>query len=189
MQNCAGFLSIACCADSDYTEPNSRIIWKPDDAWFPDKTDCRKITRPVVNNKFYDRVRDFKIDSGKRCYNLPTSKDQEYLIRSTFLYGDTVRTPLGSSFNVLVGATPISQVNSSVDSVVEGIFTADSEYIDFCLDQKKGDPYISQLELRPVNNSEYLGGQSATVLKLVKRFDLGRSDKEHRYAKMVLSAD
>lgn len=175
------FVSIACCADSDFIGKNPSINWKPDDAWFPDKKDCRTITRPVVNNKFYDKVRDFDIDSGKRCYNLSTTKGQDYLIRGTFLYGDAVETPLVSSFNVLVGVTPISLVNSTEDSVVEGIFKAANDYIDFCLEKKNGDPYISQLEVRPLNDADYLHGQSASVLKLVGRYDLGRSDNELRH--------
>lgn len=173
-------MSIACCADSDFIGKYPPVNWKPDDAWFPDKKDCRAITRPAVNNKFYDRVRDFGIDSGKRCYNLSTIKGQDYLIRGTFLYRDTLETPLISSFNVLVGVTPISLVNSTEDSVVEGIFKAANDYIDFCLEKTNGDPYISELEVRPLNGTEYLHGQSAGVLKLVGRYDLGRSDSELR---------
>ncbi|KAK1587933.1 hypothetical protein Q3G72_018382 [Acer saccharum] len=176
-----GFLSIACCADSDFTDKNTNISWSPDEKWYPDRSGCHKVTRPVVNYTVYDKVRDFDTGSGKRCYNLTTIKDQEYLIRGTFLYGDALRTNLVSSFDVLVGVTPISQVNSSVDSVVEGSFKATNSYIDFCLVPDKGDPYISQLELRPVNDSEYLQEQSSNVLKLVARFDLGRSENEHSF--------
>ncbi|KAL9461143.1 hypothetical protein AB3S75_004189 [Citrus x aurantiifolia] len=175
------FVSIACCADSDFIGKYPPVNWKQDDAWFPDKKDCRTITRPAVNNKFYDRVRDFGIDSGKRCYNLSTINGQDYLIRGTFLYGDALETPLISSFNVLVGVTPIGLVNSTEDSVVEGIFKAANDYIDFCLEKINGDPYISELEVRPLNGTEYLHGQSAGVLKLVGRYDLGRSDSELRY--------
>ncbi|KAJ0098206.1 hypothetical protein Patl1_28393 [Pistacia atlantica] len=139
------------------------------------------ITRPVVNYKAYGKVRDFNIDSGKRCYNFTTNKDQEYLIRGTFLYGDREGTPLGSSFNVWIGVTPLSVVNSSEDSVVEGIFRAVDDQTDFCLVKDKGNPYISQLELRPLNEPEYLHGQNSSVLKVVGRFDLGRSDKENSF--------
>ncbi|XP_031281611.1 nodulation receptor kinase-like [Pistacia vera] len=174
-----GFVSIACCADSSFSDGN--ISWVPDDNWFPDKTSCRSITRPVVNYKAYGKVRDFNIDSGKRCYNFTTNKDQEYLIRGTFLYGDREGTPLGSSFNVWIGVTPLSVVNSSEDSVVEGIFRAVDDQTDFCLVKDKGNPYISQLELRPLNEPEYLHGQNSSVLKVVGRFDLGRSDKENSF--------
>ncbi|KAJ0041498.1 hypothetical protein Pint_27768 [Pistacia integerrima] len=174
-----GFVSIACCADSSFSDGN--ISWVPDDNWFPDKTSCRSINRPVVNYKAYGKVRDFDIDSGKRCYNFTTNKDQEYLIRGTFLYGDREGTPLGSSFNVWIGVTPLSVVNSSEDSVVEGIFRAVDDQTDFCLVKDKGNPYISQLELRPLNEPEYLHGQNSSVLKVVGRFDLGRSDKENSF--------
>lgn len=176
-------MSIACCADSNFTDTSTSIIWSPDDTWFPDRTGCHNITIPVVNYKVYGKVRDFDIETGgKTCYKLSTVKGQDYLVRGTFLYGDTVRAPLISTFNVYIGVTPVSLVNSSEDSVVEGIFRANNVYIDFCLVQNKGDPYISQLELRPVNDSDYLQGQSSYVLKLIARLDLGRSEEENRYA-------
>ncbi|XP_044463492.1 nodulation receptor kinase-like [Mangifera indica] len=174
-----GILSIACCADS--SSSNRNISWVPDDNWFPDHTSCRRITTPVVHYATYDKVRAFNISTGKRCYNFTTNKDQVYLIRGTFLYGDREGTPLGSSINVWFGVTPLSVVNSSEDSVVEGIFRAVDDQTNFCLVKNKGNLYISLLELRPLNETEYLNGQSSSILKVVGRFDLGRSDKENRY--------
>lgn len=172
-------MSIACCADS--SSSNRNISWVPDDNWFADHTSCRRITTPVVHYATYDKVRDFNISTGKRCYNFTTNKDQVYLIRGTFRYGDREGTPLGSSINVWFGVTPLSVVNSSEDSVVEGIFRAVDDQTNFCLVKNKGNLYISLLELRPLNETEYLNGQSSSILKVVGRFDLGRSDKENRY--------
>ncbi|KAF3974687.1 hypothetical protein CMV_001986 [Castanea mollissima] len=79
-----GFVSLACCADSNFIDQN--ISWSPDDSWFPDRTGCRNETKAAVNNdQGYNKTRVFNIpdlpDSGKRCYNLTTVKDQDYLVR------------------------------------------------------------------------------------------------------------
>ncbi|KAM3709011.1 hypothetical protein ACJW31_02G140700 [Castanea mollissima] len=153
-----GFVSLACCADSNFIDQN--ISWSPDDSWFPDRTGCRNETKAAVNNdQGYNKTRVFNIpdlpDSGKRCYNLTTVKDQDYLVRGTFLYGDLLSTNPNNSFNVL------------------GIFRATEDHIDFCLEKDIGNPYISKVELRPLKISEYLQESSSTVLKLVSRVDVG----------------
>ncbi|PON97099.1 Receptor-like kinase [Trema orientale] len=177
-QTCAqeGFLSIACCADHNYTDLNTNISWVEDSSWYPDKTGCQKITRAAATYTGYNETRIFDVDfSGKRCYSLDTLKGQDYLIRGTFLYyGDTI---LKTSFSISVGVTEISQVKySPKDLEVEGVFRANKSYIDFCLVKTEGAPYISQLELRQLKGLEYLQGFSSSVLKLVKRVDLGSKE-------------
>ncbi|OMO56334.1 hypothetical protein CCACVL1_26622 [Corchorus capsularis] len=159
------FLSIACCAESSYTDKS--LVWVPDDQWFKDKKTCRNL------NPGNERARIFDIKSGKICYNLPTIKDQDYLIRGSFPAGETKGTKLDSVFNVSIGVTPLALVNSLEDFVVEGIFRAVDSYTDFCLVQGKGDPYISSIELRHLNDSEYLNDKPFSILKLVNRSDLG----------------
>ncbi|XP_059639649.1 nodulation receptor kinase-like [Cornus florida] len=175
-----GFVSVRCCADSTFTDQNG-ISWVTDENWFPDNSSCKDITRPVQNDTRYNKARVFSNLLGKKwCYNLKTTKDQDYLIRGTFLSGEQQATVLGS-FGVSVDATWISLVNSSDDTEVEGIFKATNEYTNFCLLKVKVDPYISKLELRHLNDSEYLIKEPSSVLKLVHRVDVGSSGAEIRY--------
>ncbi|KAF5738052.1 hypothetical protein HS088_TW13G00946 [Tripterygium wilfordii] len=171
-----GFVSIACCANQNFTEPNTTIAWVSDDGWFHERTNCSNISRPRENG--YDRARIFDIESGRRCYSLKTTKDRDYLIRGTFLVHKSEQ-PQGSSFDVQIGVIPLGVVNPSDDLVLEGIFGATNEYIDFCLAKNKGDLFISKLELRPLDNDlGYLQGNSSGVLKVVKRVDLGNNGEE-----------
>lgn len=120
------------------------------------------------------KARIFTIDSGKRCYNLTTIEEQDYLVRATFRFADSLNITLDTSFDVLVGVTPIGRVNSSKNLEVEGIFRAAKDHIDFCLEKVKGDPYISKLELRPLKNLNYLKEIiSPSVLKVISRIDVG----------------
>ncbi|XP_015579688.3 nodulation receptor kinase [Ricinus communis] len=174
-----GFKSIKCCAES-FSIDNNNISWTSDDKLLPDNGHCQRITRAAANYTGYDKVRLFNIKSGKRCYNLQTTKDQDYLIRGTFLYGDLLGS-LGSSFDVLIGVTKISKVTSFEDLEVEGVFRATNEYIDFCLAHNKGHPHISKLELRPLADSKYLQGSASSVFRLISRNDVGNAGDAIRY--------
>lgn len=171
-------MSIACCAEANVTDPITNITWTTDALWSIYRAiNCQKISKPVVNQTGYNEARIFNIASGKRCYTLPTTKGEDYLIRGTFLSGATEY----SSFGVSVGVTVISLVSSSQDSEVEGLFRASSNYIDFCLAKKEGVPYISQLVLRPLKDLDYLKDFPSSVLKLVTRINLGGNRSDIRY--------
>nr|AQY54375.1 SYMRKa [Glycine max] len=167
-----GFENIACCADSNYTDPQTTLNYTTDYRWFPDKGSCRR-TKDVLNEK----VRLFFVDEGKRCYNLPTIKNKVYLIRGTFPFNG-----VNSSFNVSIGVTQLGAVRSSglQDLEIEGIFRATKDYIDFCLVKGEVDPFISQLELRPLPE-EYLHDLPASVLKLISRNSFWGTKDEIRF--------
>ncbi|KAE8704828.1 Nodulation receptor kinase [Hibiscus syriacus] len=133
-----GFLNIACCAESSFTDEN--LSWIPDDQWFTNRKSCRNL------HQGNERARGF-VPGGEE---------------------------FDSSFTVSIGTTPLGVVDSSSEaSVVEGIFQAPNIYTDFCLLHGKGDPYISSLELRPLNDTKYLKDKSSNILTLVNRTDLG----------------
>ncbi|MCD9645482.1 hypothetical protein HAX54_034443 [Datura stramonium] len=173
------FLSIQCCAPANFREPHTNLSWISDETWFSENQSC--ISRPVYENAHYERTRSFSSDIvHKWCYNLPTRKDHDYLVRGTFLTGNQEKTLPHSSFVVLIGVTPIATVKSSDDLRVEAIFRSTRSYINFCLLKKKGNPYISKVELRPIN-PDYLKREPSEVLKLVHRIDAGNKGAEIRY--------
>lgn len=64
-------------------------------------------------------------------------------------------------------------MNPSQDLVVEGIFRATDESTDFCLVHDEGEPYVSEIELRPLYRADYLNQNPSGLVKVVKRTDLG----------------
>ncbi|KAG5528138.1 hypothetical protein RHGRI_028917 [Rhododendron griersonianum] len=125
-----------------------------------------------------------QIGNNKWCYNLTTVKNQDYLIRGTFISEGTP-SKFFFSFNVLIGTMLIGTVNSSFDTEVEGVFKATGDYINFCLEKdakvEEGDPYISKLELRPLGNLDYLMQEEpSSVLKLIERVDVGSNELKIR---------
>lgn len=181
----AGFESIQCCANTNFTDPNTNISWATDYNRYPDKQSCQEITRSSQKNTTHDRTRVFSSSFGNKwCYNLTTRKGRDYLIRGKFTAGKLQRRPPGTSFEFLIGVTSIALVNSSDDAVVEGVFKATNESTNFCLSKEQGDPYLSRLELRPLH-SEYLKEKASSVLKLVDRVDVGSTEAEIRYSLFV----
>ncbi|KAD0585584.1 hypothetical protein R6Q59_033691 [Mikania micrantha] len=173
------FVSIQCCADSKFTDPNNNITWIPDDTWFSDNRQCQDIMRPLQNGTTYDHARFFNSNYGaKWCYELPTKKGQNYLIRGTFPYEDINAFPTGTYFDVSVGTTPIGRVNATDETEIEGIFRATNDYINFCLLPIQGNPYVSKIELRPMDIDF---GDPSVVLKLMHRIDVGNTKREIRY--------
>ncbi|XP_018625434.1 nodulation receptor kinase-like isoform X2 [Nicotiana tomentosiformis] len=173
------FLSIQCCAPANFTEPSTNLSWISDETWFPENQSC--IIRTAHKNTPYERARFFSSDIGRKwCYNLPTRIDQDYLVRGTFLSGNQEKAIPHSSFVVLIGVTPLATVKSSDELRVEGIFRATRNYTNFCLLNKKGKPYLSKVELRPIN-PDYLKREPSEVLKLVHRVDSGNKGAEIRY--------
>ncbi|XP_047164377.1 nodulation receptor kinase-like [Vigna umbellata] len=170
-----GFENIACCADSNYTDPQTTLNYTTDYTWFPNRGSCR---RPKIG--LNEKVRLFSIDEGKRCYNLPTIKNKVYLIRGTFPFDS-----INSSFNVSIGVTQLGAVRPStpqdLEIEIEGVFRATKDYIDFCLVKGEVDPFISQLELRPLPEDYLLHDLPASVLKLISRNSLWDTKDEIRF--------
>lgn len=109
---------------------------------------------------------------------MPTRRGQNYLIRGTFPFEDLNASPTWSFFDVLLGVTPIGRVNSSGETEVEGIVRASNDYINFCLLKRQGNPYVSKIELRPLD-LDY--GEPSRVLKIEHRVDVGNTGGEIRY--------
>ncbi|KAK4263033.1 hypothetical protein QN277_028512 [Acacia crassicarpa] len=180
------FVSIACCADSNYTDPRTSVNYTSDFSFYPDKTGCLATTKPVENREAkpvenregHDgKARVFDIERGKRCYNLPTIENQVYLLRGTFPSGESLSESLNSSFNVTIGFTLLGVVEKPSQDVesLEGIFRATKNYTNFCLVKNKGSPYVSLIELRPLDE-EYLLDSPSRVLKVITRNNLGGDD-------------
>ncbi|KAL9666183.1 hypothetical protein QQ045_000507 [Rhodiola kirilowii] len=179
-----GFVSLKCCASSNSTDAVTSINWTSDNnLFYSNLSRCQKVTKPVPNYTGYDWARIFDSKLGKRwCYNLTTVKDQDYLVRGSFLFGDSFQASApGGSYNVSIDVTSISTLQSNDNIEVEGVFRASKSYSEFCLVQLKGYLHISKLELRPLKYPKYTQKVPFGVLKLVGRYDLGNRGEPIRY--------
>ncbi|KFK23989.1 hypothetical protein AALP_AAs48021U000500 [Arabis alpina] len=125
---------------------------------------------------------------SRNCYSLKPSKakDNLYLIRASFMYGNYDGKNALPEFDLYLNVNFWSTVKfkNASDQVYKEILsfaTSDTTYV--CLVNKgKGTPFISGLELRPVNNTIYGTEYGRNVsLVLYQRWDIGYLNGTGRY--------
>jgi Malectin-like domain len=101
-------------------------------------------------------------------------------VRATFFYGNYDRLGKPPIFDLYFGVNFWSTVDISESNYwyfYEIIAIAPANYIDICLlNTGHGTPFISVLELRPLNNSLYEIADSTRSLNIMYRWDIGSND-------------
>lgn len=178
----AEFISIDCGGTSNYSDQTTGLGWISD-------TEITSQGRSVaVNNPYkgwkqYNKRREFPTDNSKYCYNLPTKERRRYIVRATFLYGSSEEVDTYPKFDLYLDATKwatITILDSARQYVEEMIIRAPSDSIHVCLCCAiTGSPFISTLELRPLNLSMYATDfEDAFCLKIAARVNFGALNKD-----------
>ncbi|XP_019436214.1 PREDICTED: probable LRR receptor-like serine/threonine-protein kinase At4g29180 [Lupinus angustifolius] len=186
-QQQTGFISIDCGGPEnfEYTDDTTNIKYNTDGAYI--NTGFNKNisfeyaypNNPNLPLPLSD-VRCFP-QGERNCYSLKAGRrGRTNLIRASFMYGNYDGENKLPEFDIYVGANFWSLVkfrNASEQVVLEIISIAQSDVIYVCLVNKgSGTPFISALELRPLNSSIYNTefGESASLL-LFERWDIASS--------------
>lgn len=134
-------------------------------------------------------VRSFP-DGTKNCYTLRPSpgKNRNYLIRVSFMYGNYDAKGKTPTFDLYLGVNRWDTVvvtDGSSTITKEIIHLSSSEDIYVCLvNTGNGTPFISVLEVRPLNNNTYISESGS--LDLYGRYDVGsQNNKTYRYKEDV----
>ncbi|CAH9077696.1 unnamed protein product [Cuscuta epithymum] len=174
----AEFISVDCGGTRNYTDSKTGLVWIPDNGMIGHGKAVE------VNNSIngrpqqYQTKREFPADSNKYCYRLRTQERRRYIIRATFVYGNIGTDGIYPKFQLYLDATmwaTISIEDSSRIYVEEMIIRAPSDWIDVCVCcTTTGSPFISTLELRPLNLSMYATDfEDEFFLKLAARVNFG----------------
>jgi hypothetical protein len=114
-------------------------------------------------------VRSFP--SGVRnCYKINVTSGTKYLIKAYFYYGNYDNLNQPPQFDLLLGANfwdTLKFPNASLLIYIwsEIIYTPSLDYIQPCLvNTGNGTPFISAIELRPLNNTIYVTNSANSVL-------------------------
>ncbi|XP_050379488.1 probable LRR receptor-like serine/threonine-protein kinase At4g29180 [Argentina anserina] len=191
------FISIDCGAPSKlYEDPDTNITYSPDDN-FIDTGISQNISSEYMypnNPNLPLPASDLKSfpQGNKNCYTLKpeAGKGSLNLIRASFLYGNYDGKDQLPEFDLYLDVNFWSVVtfgNASDFVTKEIVGFAQSDIIHVCLLNKGlGTPFISALELRPLNSSTYSTefGTNASLV-LVQRLDIGSSNGTGRYAEDV----
>ncbi|KAF8413760.1 hypothetical protein HHK36_001753 [Tetracentron sinense] len=176
------FVSIDCGATSTYTDPRTGLAWVSDTG-ITRHGKVVEIESPNGDIQQYRRRRDFPADTKKYCYTLNTHERRRYLVRATFLYGNLENGDTYPKFQLYLDATmwsTITVLDASRVYVKEMIIRAPSSSIDVCLCcASTGSPFISTLELRPLNLSMYATDyEDSFFLKVAARVNFGAPSKD-----------
>ncbi|KAG2321956.1 hypothetical protein Bca52824_015169 [Brassica carinata] len=173
----AEFISIDCGGSSNYTDPKTGLGWVSDSEII---THGKPVTLASTNSSSlqYSTRRDFPTDGKKYCYRLSTKERRRYIVRTTFLYGSLGSEEAYPKFQLYLDATRWATVSVTEVSrvyVEELIVRATSSYVDVCVCCAiTGSPFMSTLELRPLNLSMYATDyEDNFFLKVAARVNFG----------------
>ncbi|KAK4595073.1 hypothetical protein RGQ29_018717 [Quercus rubra] len=111
----------------------------------------------------------------RNCYSINIMQGTKYLIRGTFFYGNYDGLSKLPQFDLHLGVNKWDTVkieNVSVGVIKELIHVPSQNYLQVCLvNTGLGMPFISAIELRPLNNKTYVTISGS--LALFSRYDLG----------------
>ncbi|RWR78182.1 senescence-induced receptor-like serine/threonine-protein kinase [Cinnamomum micranthum f. kanehirae] len=174
------FISIDCGIANDLTYIDSDNITYISDFQFIETGVNENVRIPADNlRRFYRTVRSFP-NGNRNCYNLGSvNMSNKYFIRAYFMYGDYDGKNSTPEFDLHIGVNlwnTVSLSDATSAFYVEIITIATMNFISVCLvNTGYGTPFISALELRPLNNSMYSVVNESQSLMIEDRFDFGRS--------------
>lgn len=176
------FISIDCGSTSNYTDPSTGLAWISD-IGIMNNGKSVKVENPSGNWMQYRTRRDLPIDNKKYCYNLITKERRRYLVRATFQYGSLGSEASYPKFQLYLDATlwsTVTVLDASRVYAKEMIIRAPSDSIDVCICcAVTGSPFISTLELRPLNLSMYATDfEDNFFLKVAARVNFGALTKD-----------
>lgn len=182
---CVGFISIDCgiAEGSDYKDNTTGLLYTSD-AKFIDTGINGKISSKFTSATLIPQltnVRSFP-EGAKNCYTLrpKNGKNNNYLIRAFFMYGNYDSKDQPPEFKLHLGVEEWDTVNiTHSDKIVrrEIIHVPKTDDIYVCLaNTGSGTPFISALELRPLDNSTYTTESGS--LELFTRVDVGSTTNE-----------
>jgi hypothetical protein len=174
----SGFISIDCGLPEhlSYSDRNTSIGYISD-AKFIDTGVSKRLSGNFVKlSQQLEYVRSFP-KGVRNCYRINVTSGTKYLIRATFYYGNYDNENYLPQFDLLLGANLWAKLkfpNATYTMRGEIIYTPSLDYIQPCLvNIGKGTPFISAIELRPLNNTAYVTDSPNSVLSSVYRYDSG----------------
>ncbi len=152
---CTGFISIDCgLSAAGYTDANN-ITWVPDTNYTFTGQNFDLVTS---DTKTLQSLRYFPEGRSKDCYVLPAIQSNTYMVRVYFLYADFLGTGVPPTFDLEIEALSVAEIDftgSTEYNVLyyEAYLSATKDTIYVCLARRTGDPFISSLELRPLDTA------------------------------------
>ncbi|XP_044341782.1 probable LRR receptor-like serine/threonine-protein kinase At1g05700 isoform X5 [Triticum aestivum] len=180
-QSTSGFISIDCGNSNTYNDITTGIQYQSDVGFVEGGLSYNISAEAPVANEQQKTLRSFP-EGSRNCYALPSSIGKKYLLRATFTYRNydgLNRTMDGSPFlfGLHIGVNFWETVNLTNwnDPLMKEVLTvAPGDSVSVCLiNFGTGTPFVSSLELRPLQDAMYPFVNSSVSISYFKRFRFG----------------
>ncbi|XP_044954041.1 probable LRR receptor-like serine/threonine-protein kinase At1g51810 [Hordeum vulgare subsp. vulgare] len=183
----SGFISIDCGLrnSSSYNDSTTGLWFNPDGGFVEGGT-RKQISQEFMADAFNEQQKTMRSfpDSSRNCYTLPSTIGKKYLVRAMFTYGnyDGLNKTLDGSvflFGLHIGVNfwgAVNLTNMSPSAVIpkEVLTVAPSNSLSVCLvNFGSGIPFISSLELRPLQDTMYPFVNSSVSIGVLLRTRFG----------------
>ncbi|KAM4100046.1 hypothetical protein ACB094_05G039100 [Castanea mollissima] len=178
-----GFISIDCGSNEDYVDEKTKIPYISDKGLI-DTGIVKTVSpdSPADLPQCLKNLRSFP-NGTRNCYTLrpEQGKNNNYLIRATFVYGNYDGENQIPVFNLHLGVNEwetVTLTNAGPYGFYYDIIHVPlTDYIDVCLiNTGRGVPFISALELRLLDNSIY--PTQGRALTKIRGYDVGRNSSD-----------
>ncbi|KAF3772048.1 hypothetical protein EJ110_NYTH58871, partial [Nymphaea thermarum] len=163
-----------------YTDDLGHLYFS--DASSIDSGEAKQVSSGFMSSpRLYRTLRSFPLYQ-KNCYTLaPAVEGQRYLVRASFMYGNYDGRNLPPIFDVYLGVDFWSTVrldNASHVFWTEITTKATTSSINVCLVKTAdGIPFISGLEVRPLDDILYADANNSSYLITYKRINAGTTEE------------
>ncbi|KAF8039883.1 hypothetical protein BT93_B2180 [Corymbia citriodora subsp. variegata] len=153
-------LRIDCGTDSSYVDTSDGSNWQADENYIKTGTNRKVSTSSPSVIEQYNSLRTFT-EQNKNCYTLPTPTQAKYFIRCVFYYGNYDGQSKPPTFNLEFDGNKWTSVVTSATQfqIHELVYTPKRDSVSVCLarTQDKQFPFISTLEIWPLDDNKYEG--------------------------------
>ncbi|KAF2948173.1 hypothetical protein DAI22_01g016800 [Oryza sativa Japonica Group] len=180
-----GFISIDCGIqpNTSYVHNTTKISYVADDDFTDGGSNYNvspEYIKPQLSQRYYN-LRAFP-DGARNCYTARSlAPGIKYLIRASFLYGNYDGLNKLPVFHLYIGVNFWTMVNITSlglgGSYEEAIVVVPDDFVQVCLiNTGTGTPFISSLELRPLDKRLYPQVNATLGLLQLNRLNFGPTD-------------
>ncbi|KAL2317786.1 hypothetical protein Fmac_031662 [Flemingia macrophylla] len=185
----SGVISIDCGVNEAYTDKTTNLQYQADDFQFGEVYNVSSTYNFNYVSQIQKQLNTLRsFPCGKRnCYTMTPKqgKNQKYIIRAYFAYGNYDNKNKPPIFDLHLGVNFFKTINfTEADRVIriEAIHFASTDTLHFCLvNIDQGVPFISMLELWPLDNYIYQTSSTLLTLDLLTRINLGASQDNNSF--------
>ncbi|XP_037474430.1 putative leucine-rich repeat receptor-like serine/threonine-protein kinase At2g19230 [Triticum dicoccoides] len=182
-----GFISLDCGLPENaagYVDSTTKLRFTSDAGFINAGTNHNMSSEYItpLMGKSWHNVRSFGGGAGARsCYTLgPLVAGLKHLVRAKFMYGNYDGLNKAPVFDLHVGVnywTTVNISNANTPEIYEIIAVVPGDSAEVCLvNTGSGTPFISALDLRPLENGLYPMSNSTQGLVLLTRSNFGPTD-------------